>query len=206
MRWNRKYAIRSYIGPRCGSCRSSRCWSISCSTDHARHRRLAGADRTARRDGRVPGPAHGGSAVAARDGGHDQPLVPRIHVRLAARRDPGRGRPVHAADHRDDAAAGQRDPIHRRLVRLHPGLRPAGVDADGTRRSISSTPSLQRARVASLMVFSISSTTRHDCYAPSASWRRWGSPGLRSSKASIRRRTGPHEPQSGRETIGPPAG
>ena len=38
-------------------------------------------------------------------------VVPGLHVRIAAGRDPGRRRPADAADHRDDAAARQRRPI-----------------------------------------------------------------------------------------------
>ncbi len=54
---------------------------------------------------------------------HAHALVRRLHVRLAAGRDPDRERPAHAAHHRHHAAARSRDQVHGRAEHVHAAVR-----------------------------------------------------------------------------------
>ena len=96
-----------------------------------RARQLAGRARLGLGIGVVPGPVGRRGAGPARALHHPQPLVHRLHLRLAAGGDPGRRRPVHAAHHRHHAAARQRHPRDRRHLPVHPRVRRARADADG---------------------------------------------------------------------------
>ena len=132
MHWNRRYVIKSYI--------KSSLWLVpffAVMLYMVVHRITYGIDSWLLRTGqidekdRIFWTDYCGSADGARYDSHAKPFFLSIHIRFAARRHSSRRRAVHATDHRNDASAGQRDPVHCRLFCLHPVVRLEGVDQDG---------------------------------------------------------------------------
>ena len=125
MRWNLQYIIKSYV--------SDSLWLVpffAVLLYMVVQRVTYGIGGWLLRTGRIDettaffGLTMVGSAVDARDDSHVKPFFPGIHIRFAARRDSSRRGAVHATDHRDDAFAGQRDPVHCRLFSSSPCCSP----------------------------------------------------------------------------------
>ena len=108
-------------------------------------------------------------AGALPDDHHADAVVRGLHLRFAARRDPGRRRPADAAHHRDHASPRQRRPRQRRTVRVHARLRGHGAQPPRPDRSTTSCRSSRPCwPLPAWRCSCSSSTTPHACCGRSA--------------------------------------
>ena len=154
--WNNIYRATSYL--------RSALWTIPllaiCSCSSLR-RCLRVARRMARMAAVGTGRLRGAGALPDHD--HADAVVRRVHVRLAARGDPGGRRPADAAHHRHDAAARQRRPLQRRAVRVHARVRRHGAQPsrqDGLRDRRRSSPRCSAIACMAMFLFLIDYAAR----------------------------------------------